>query len=174
MAICFELVINFGDNIDAARSAVLTRAVPRPTTLTAGDRRIPLHTPLLRTEGPYIELSVVPVAVGHGVALDGALPRFSLTAKEFTELGNQLYQLLATFDGYIAARVGWDPEDMVDPDVLKRDYMDELRGGAVDGLVVCDALHAELGLGDNYTAFQPGYRWVPYRGQSPSTLTGDL
>ncbi|KAA8887128.1 hypothetical protein F3087_19670 [Nocardia colli] len=106
MAICFELVVNFGDNIDAARSALLTRAVPKPTTLTAGDRRIPLHTPLLRTEGPYIELSVVPVAVGHGVALDGALPRFPLTATEFTELGNQLYQLLATFDGYIAARVG--------------------------------------------------------------------
>ncbi|WP_378730613.1 hypothetical protein [Nocardia brasiliensis] len=174
VAICFELVVNFGNNIDAARSALLTCAGRRTgTTLVAGDRRIPLHMPILRSDGPYIELSVLPVAVGYGVALDGSIPRFPLTAAELTELGNSLYTLLATFDGYIAALVGWDCEDIIDPAELKSDRIDELRAGAIDGLVLCDALHAELGLGDDYVVFQPGYRWIPYRGQRPGTLTAD-
>ncbi|MEU0875402.1 hypothetical protein [Nocardia brasiliensis] len=173
MAYCFELVVNFGDNMDAARSALLTCATGRTRTLTVGARRIPIHAPILRSDGPYLELSVLPVGVGCGVALDGSIPRFALTAAELTDLGNQMYELLTTFDGYVAARVGWDPEDMVDPAELENDWLDELRDGTISGLVLCDALHAEWGLGEDYTVFQPGYRWMPYRGEIPSTLTAD-
>ncbi|WP_297619622.1 hypothetical protein [Nocardia sp.] len=173
MAICFELVVNFGDNIDAARSAVLSQAVSWRTTLDAGNRSIPLHTPLLRTDGPYVELSVLPVAVGLGVALDGDIPQFALTAAELTELGHQLYQLLATFDGYVAATVGWDPEVKINPNWLKGGWIAGVGAGAADGLVLCDALHAELGWGDEFAVFRPGYRWMPYRGETASTIYTD-
>ncbi|MEV6071602.1 hypothetical protein AB0L82_34100 [Nocardia sp. NPDC052001] len=171
VAICFELLINFGDDVDAARSAVLACTRHGSQTLTAGDQRIPFHTPVPRMVGTHCELSVVPVGVGYGVVSDG--PRIALTAAELTDLGNSLYSLLATFDGYIAAQVGWNPDDFVDPAELANEYLDELRDGALDGLVLSDALHAEFGLGENYAVFRPGYRWIPWRGQQPSSLTSD-
>jgi hypothetical protein len=64
VAICFELVVNFGENIVAARRAVLTG--PGPVTLRAGSHRIALHRALPRTAGSYVELSVAPVAAGWG------------------------------------------------------------------------------------------------------------
>jgi hypothetical protein len=59
------------------------------------------------------------------------------------------------------------------PSELSSDRSDELADGTINGLVLCEALHAELGLGDNYVEFQPGYLWIPYRGEKPSTLTTD-
>jgi hypothetical protein len=172
MAICFELVVNFGQNAEAARAAALVN--PRPLTLRAGGHHIPLHRAhMSRPGGSYIELSVVPVAVGWKVGLDGTLPRLRLTAAELTELGTGLYRLLAGFDGYVAAKVGWDPEGLLDPEELKADWTDELADGTIDGLVLAQAVHDELGLGDNYVEFQPGYLWLPYRGEKPSTLTAD-
>ena len=171
MALCFELVVNFGDNLDAAQRAALTH--PTPTVLQAGRHRIPLHRPLLNAEGTYVELSILPMAVGFKVAIDGTLPKIRLTAAELTELGHQLYRLLTKFDGYVAAKVGWDPEPLLDPADLQSDWTDELAEGSIHGLVLCDRLHAELGLGDNYEEFQPGYRWVPYRGEKPGSLTAD-
>ena len=171
MAICFELVVNFGDNVEAAQRAALTE--PRPMLLRTGTHQIPLHRPLLRTVDSYTELSIMPVAVGFGVVLDGTLPRIRLTAAELTELGHQLYRLLARFDGYVAAMVGWDPESLLDPAELKNELSTELAEGSIHGLVLCDRLHDELDLGDNYTEFQPGYRWIPYRGEKPGSLTAD-
>ncbi len=171
MAICFELVVNFGENVEGARAAAL--ANPSPMTLQAGSHRIPLHRALMNRAGSYIELSVVPVAVGWGVVLDGTLPRTGLSAAELSELGTGLYRLLASFNGYVAAKVGWDPEGFLDPAELKSDWADELADGTINGLVLCKALHGELGLGDNYVEFQPGYLWIPYRGEKPSTLTAD-
>lgn len=43
MAICFELVVNFGENAEGAQAAAL--ANPSPMTLQAGSQRIPLHRP---------------------------------------------------------------------------------------------------------------------------------
>ncbi|MEU3982685.1 hypothetical protein AB0F77_21750 [Streptomyces sp. NPDC026672] len=168
MALCFELVVNFGDNIEAARAAALTQ--PRPLVLRAGAHRIPLHRPLLHTAEPHIELSVIPVAVGFGVAVDGSLPRFRLTATELTELAHQLYGLLARFQGYVAAKVGWDPEGILDLDDLRSDWADELRDGTLHGLVLSEQLHTELGLGADYVEFRPGYRWIPYRGEEPGSV----
>ena len=112
----------------------------------------------------YIELSVLPVAIGWGVGLDGTVPRTRLSAAELSELGTGLYRLLTRFDGYVAAKVGWDPEGFVDPEELKSDWADELSDGTINGLVLCEALHAELGLGSNHVQFQPGYLWIPYQG----------
>ena len=171
MAICFELVVNFGDNTEGARAAALVN--PRGTTLQAGSHRIPLHRALMNRTSSYIEMSVVPVSVGVKVGLDGTLPRTRLSAAELTELGTGLYRLLAGFNGYVAAKVGWDPESFLDPEELKNDWADELADGTIDGLVLCQALHDELGLGGNYVDFQPGYVWIPYQGEKPSTLTAD-
>ncbi|MFE0508555.1 hypothetical protein [Streptomyces sp. NPDC058964] len=41
MAICFELVVNFGDDAEAAQTAA--RIDPRPWVLRAGAHRIPLR-----------------------------------------------------------------------------------------------------------------------------------
>ena len=166
MAICFELVVNFGDDLTAAQRAALIPAIP--SALRAGSHRIPLHRPLITTSGPYVELSILPVGVSYGLALDGTVPKFGLTESELTELGSELYRLLAKFDGYVAAIVGWDPEPLLDPAELKDEWPDELAEGKINGLVLCDRLHGELGLGDSYVVFQPGYRWMPYRGQTGS------
>lgn len=171
MAIIFELVVNFGENVEAARSAVLTN--PNPLTLHAGSQRIPLHRAMVNSSGPYIELSVIPVGVSWGLPMDGTLPKTRLSAAELTELGNGLYSLLGRFNGYVAAKVGWDLEGFLEPKELKTDWADELADGTIHGLVLCQALHDELGLRDNYVEFQPGYLWIPYRGEKPSTLTGD-
>lgn len=138
-----------------------------------GQHAIPLHRPLIRTVDGYIEMSVLPVAVGVKVAIDGTLPRIRLTTAELTDLGNQFYGLLARFDGYVAAMVGWDPESWVDVEELKSEYLEYLADGKVRGLVVSDALHVELGLGADYVELRPGYRWIPYQGERPSWLTAD-
>jgi hypothetical protein len=106
MAICFELVVNFGENVEAAQSAAVVN--PSPLTLQAGSHRIPPHRAMLNRVGSYIELSVLPVAVSWGLPMDGTLPRARLSATELTELGTGLYRLLAKFSGYVAAKVGWD------------------------------------------------------------------
>ena len=171
MAIVFELVVNFGDNNEAAaRAAALVR---QPRILTAGAHRLPLHRPLSNTIKSSIEFSVIPVAISWGGGVDGDRPRIRLTAAELTELGHQLYDLLAEFDGYVAAQVGWDPEDLVDSEVLHADLAEELRDGTIHGLVLSEEIHAELGLGDDYVEFQPGYRWIPFRGVSPGNVTAD-
>jgi hypothetical protein len=64
-------------------------------------------------------------------------------------------------------------ESFVDPEELKRDWAGELDDGTIDGLVLCQALHHALGLGGDYIEFQPGYLWIPYRGEPPSALTAD-
>lgn len=133
MAMCFGLVVNFGDNVEGARAAAL--ANPKSTTLQAGGHRIPVHRALTNRTSSY--------------------------------------RLLEQFDGDVVAKVGWDPEGFLDPSDLKRDWADELAVGAIDGLVFSEAMHDELKLGENYVEFQPGYRWIPYRGEKPSQLTDD-
>jgi hypothetical protein len=76
MAICFELVVNFEANVEAAQAAAL--ANPTPMTLQAGSHRIPLHWALLSGSGAYIELSVLPVSISWGLPMDGTLPRTRL------------------------------------------------------------------------------------------------
>lgn len=53
----------------------------------------------------------------------------SLSPAELTELGHQLYELLAAFHGYVTARVGWHPEPFLDPAEI-RHWSEELNDGS--------------------------------------------
>ncbi|BCB75161.1 hypothetical protein GCM10022251_34810 [Phytohabitans flavus] len=175
MAIAFELAVNFGSNETAARAA--HDLVIYSGHLAAGRRRIGLHKPLLnhnrRTDNvPYLEMSVIPVGVGWGVALDDGHEPVRLTAAELTELGRGLYQLLARFTGYQAAQVGWDPEWRVDPAELRQEWTDELATGTLPGLVLAEDVLSEM-RGSGFVLFAPGFYWIPYAGEHSSTLTRD-
>ncbi|QKW19409.1 hypothetical protein HUT16_10295 [Kitasatospora sp. NA04385] len=178
MAVVFTLVVNFGDDLESARGAAATAAGWPP--LKAGHHRIPLHPATITSESPeyaespaYAQLSVLPVAVGFGAAPDRPLPRIGLTSEELTELGHGLYDLLAKFDGYQAAMVGWDPDSLVDTTYLRTDLTDELANGSPGGLVVSESLHRDLGMGRHFAPFAPGFVWIPWQGVKPSTLTVD-
>ncbi|MCB5164404.1 hypothetical protein LG634_06090 [Streptomyces bambusae] len=160
MAVCFELVVNFGGDVAAARAAAGIE--PWPFTLPSGDHRIPLHRPVLSVTDGSAWLSVLPAAVGYGVAMDGSLPRFELTEAELAELGGGLYGLLARFEGYLAAMVGWDPEPLLDVDDLAADWAGELADGALPGLVLAEHLRTRLPLGPEWVPFRPGHVWLPY------------
>jgi hypothetical protein len=163
MAIAFELVVNFGTDqaaVDQARAAVLDHP-----PLVAGEHRIPLHPPLLFTpDGGYLEMSVLPVGVGWGIAMEHHAPRLPLTPDELDEVGFGLYDLLHRFTGYLAAVVGKNPEDLVDLDELRADYADEVATGQLPGLVLADEVHQELH-GSGFTRFAPGHLWIPYQGE---------
>lgn len=165
MALCFELVADFGDDVEAARAAAGVE--PWVFTLQAGAFRIPLHRPMLSTAGPSAQVAILPVAVGHGVVADGSLPRFDLTEAELQQLGLGLYGLLARFEGFVTAMVGWDPECFLDVDDLNADWSEELADGTLTGLVLADHLRGRLSLGPAWVPFRPGYSWLPYGQQSP-------
>jgi hypothetical protein len=176
MAIAFELVVNFGSN-EAAADSAYEFVVGQAPLLTVGDTSVGLHEPLLNlTRGgdgvSYLLMSVLPIGVGWGVALDRGQEHLRLTAGELTEVGHGLYQLLARFTGYQAAKVGWNPEGFVDPLELRQEWPDELAAGTLPGLVLADTLLADL-RGQAFRPFSPGFVWIRYAGQQPSTVTAD-
>jgi hypothetical protein len=101
MAIVFELVLNYGQNHAAIEDA--RRVVAAHPPLPAGPHRVALHEPLVDTvldaaDRPFLEMSIIPVGVGHNVAIDRH-SRVRLTPEELDELGAGLYGLLA--DGFL-------------------------------------------------------------------------
>jgi hypothetical protein len=173
VAVAFELVVNAGpDREVAARvGAMLTGLAPLP----AGRHLVALHPPLIGTvrgvDGPaYQEVSLIPVRVGHRVSLDAGAQRLPLDADELSELGHGLYGVLRACRGYRTAMVGWDPESFLDLAELRESWADELRTGALAGLVLADdAVRdlAALGVEVAVEPFAPGTSWVPYRGSRP-------
>jgi hypothetical protein len=102
------------------------------------------------------------VSVG-GPHLKPAFDPRSLTSDEITRIGHSLYDLLRSFSGYQAAIVGWNPESLVDLKDLETDW----RNGdppSYNGLVLTDDLCKRWRLGPEWSAFEPGYRWLPYSG----------
>lgn len=175
MATVFELVVNFGLNHAAAERAHAI-ALGHPP-LRAGEHRIPLHEPLLvtaRSHGgnTYLEMTVLPVGVGSGVAMDHRYQIIRLTSAELSDLGHGLYGLLRQFTGYHAAQVGWDPEGRVDLDELRSGWTAELAAGRLPGLTLAEGVHQRL-QGSGFTRFASGHVWIPYRGERPSALTLD-
>lgn len=168
MALVFELVVNYGQNPSAAAEG--SRIVQHHQPLRAGNHEVPLHPPLL-TEitsvdgGRYLEMSVMPVAVGYNVAIDRDRPRLSLNLGELTELGHGLYRLLARLNGYRAARVGWDPEPFVDLGELRQEWLEELTHGDLPGLVLSDEVRRSFPPCAGFEAFSPGFSWIPYDGE---------
>ena len=158
MATVFELVVAFPLHdaaVERARSAleahggVSVRGVVVPLGVRMTD--VP--------QGGYTELAVEVAGVAPPV-----WPQdwdSEATACELGATATQLYELLRTLDGYLLARVGWDPEESVDPGVVGR----RLRQDGLwklEGLVVADALAGEWGIEALLEPFAPGFRWHPY------------
>ena len=175
MAIAFELAVNFGSNDAAAHAGhgFVIGAAP----LTAGGKTVHLHEPRLHLEqdvagAPYLLMTAMPVGVGWGVVADRGHERLPMTAAELTDLGRGLYRMLRRLHGYRAAQVGWDPESLVDTTELRRQQADELAAGTIPGLVLAEDVLSDL-RGPGFVSFAPGFVWLPYAGQRPSTLTAD-
>jgi hypothetical protein len=165
MAVIFELVVNFGTNTEAAGTA--SELVHRFGHIDVRDVPVPLGEPFvsgLPRRHAYIEFSVHPRGIGYGGP--GPRPDFdprSLTSDEITRIGHALYDLLRGFSGYRAAVVGWDPEPLVDVQELEADWRNSDPPG-YNGLVLADDLCERWRLGPEWSAFEPGYRWLPYSG----------
>ena len=102
-------------------------------------------------------------ASGPGPHLKPGFDPRSLTSDEITGIGHSLYDLLRAFSGYRAAIVGWNPESLVDLEDLETDW----RNGdppSYNGLVLADDLCERWRLGPEWSAFEPGYHWLPYSG----------
>lgn len=172
MAVIFELVVNFGADEEAAGAAA--ERVRRAGHVGVRGVPVPLGEPYvtkLTRPSAYIEFSVHPHGIGYGGP--GPKPDLdprSLTSDEITRIGHRLYDLLRNFSGYRAAIVGWDPESLVDVDDLEADW----RAGdppGYNGLVLADDLCDRWKLGPEWSAFEPGYRWLPYSGSKNFRLS---
>jgi hypothetical protein len=105
----------------------------------------------------------VPGLGSHGPYPPGVDTR-SLVREDVTAVGHQLYAMVRPLAGYEAAIVGYDPEERIDLDLL-REERDEWPEPP-EGLVLADALVADLGWGESVEPFAPGYRWSPYPGDA--------
>jgi hypothetical protein len=165
MAVLFGLVVNFGTGKEAAGAAA--EHVRRAGHIDVRGIPVPLGEPYvheLARPSAYIEFSVYPRGIGYGGP--GPKPDLdprSLTSDEITRIGYALYDLLKSFSGYRAAIVGWNPEALVDVEDLELDWRNGDPPG-YSGLVLADDLCQRWRLGPDWTAFRPGYRWLPYSG----------
>jgi len=163
MAVIFELVVNFGTGKEAAEAAA--ERVGRAGHIDVRGVHVPLTGPFVTGLGSpdYIEFTVHPSGIGWGPHLKPAFDPRSLTSDEITRIGHSLYDLLRAFSGYRAAIVSWNPESLVDLEDLETDW----RHGdppSYNGLVLADDLCERWRLGPEWSAFEPGYRWLPYSG----------
>jgi hypothetical protein len=167
MAIVFELIVHYDeDGPDLRRARDLFASWP---PIVAGQRRVPLHPPRIRTTGlGRLELRVVPVSVSKGNGMDGTLPRLALTEAELSELGSGLYRILAKLDGYRCAALGWDVEDLFDEepgDEAESDWCDGIEAGYLQGLVLSQAVRQELSIDSpRHKDFALGFSWVFHQG----------
>ncbi|MFC1408571.1 hypothetical protein ACEZCY_04660 [Streptacidiphilus sp. N1-12] len=163
MAIVFMMAVNFGSNAEAARAA--DQSLNRSLVLTAGSHRLSIYHHV--SENPDSNLLTV--------WTDYRRQRIRLTFAELSEVGHQLYDLLATFHGYTAAACGVEADgDVAFLDELTTDAHGAVRTGGYNGLVLTEAICDHLGLDDTYVPFRPGYRWNPYSGEEPDEgLTPD-
>ena len=165
VGLVFELVVNFGRNHDKVGAA--TEAVRRLHTLHVRGVEVPLGEPYVsRFPGPrgYIEFSVWPRGIGYGPSKIPNLDPASLTELELTGIGHDLYSLLRQFDGYRAAIVGWDPEEIVDLHELETEWIKSGDVASLDGLVLATDLKNRWQLDERFVPFAEGYCWLPYGG----------
>jgi hypothetical protein len=167
VAVVFELVVNFGRDEEAVAAA--TEELDRHPAIELRDTPLPVSPPFVTRfqhgeQLQYIEFSVHPRGLSYGGP--GPSPPFrarDLTDDEVTSVGERLYELLRCFQGYNAAMVGWDPEYKVDLSELEIDWVSDGSIARLHGLVLSEALVVRWRL-EGFTAFEPGYMWLPYRG----------
>ena len=161
MAVVFELSVCFESQEARDRAALIAA---RQAPIPAGRHRIPLHGPF--RIGTRV-LEIRPIAVSHGTrGMDGTLPPFELTYEEETLLGHGLYQLLAKFDCYLTAQVGWDPDRFLGVPYEEEEWAPELAAGDLDGLVLAEPLVQKLSVGGEFfMPFAPGFMWIPWQGR---------
>ncbi len=166
MAVVFELVVDFREDEKAAQ-AYSDWLVGQPNYTTAAAKRIELHRPLLqRTKQWGIDnfyVSLIPVGVGHGVALDVQKPKISLGKEEFVELGLKLYDRVRGVPHYQLAMVGWDVDNWLSLEELKADWTKEISEGSLKGLVVSKTVLPELPTSEHFAPFDNDHDWIPYR-----------
>ncbi|WP_157620234.1 hypothetical protein [Saccharothrix sp. NRRL B-16348] len=73
--------------------------------------------------------------------------------------------MLSRMDGYRAAVVGWNPEDLADPAELRAGWSDELAQGDLPGLVLSGEVHRTLHPTTGFEPFDNDHEWLPYRGE---------
>jgi hypothetical protein len=167
MARPFELVLNAGpDRATAEQVAACLKDLP---ALPAGPHRVSVTPqPSIRVmrgdDGlGYQEVSVA--AIGPGwVTTRTAWRSLQLTEDELTQLALGLYEALRRCDGYRAAVVGWDPDNLVDLGELAECWTEELSaGGSLPGLVLSQETITALGVTAEMERFSPGFFSMPYR-----------
>jgi hypothetical protein len=163
MAVIFELSVHFGPDRVAADRCI-SQIQQRYRSFPIGPRTIALHPPLLNArDATNIEVSIIPIGVGLAVALDRDHPRLDLTTAEFTQLGQQLYNLLRGLDGYEVAMVGWDIDRFTRLD-LQTDDQAELLDGTMAGVVVARDQLPSLTSSPHFVPFDAYADWIPYAG----------
>ncbi|HEX3791015.1 MAG TPA: hypothetical protein VHW44_24345 [Pseudonocardiaceae bacterium] len=88
-----------------------------------------------------------------------------LDAVQLGTLGRGLYRMLSLVDGYLAAKVGWDPEGFVGLAELRLDWTDELAPGELPGLVLSTSARQQLPPPTGFQPFGNDCEWIPYRGE---------
>lgn len=167
MAVVFELVVNFGENKAAADLAI--QAVEQQGSVMLRDLSIPLRDVYLSnpTDGSlqkYIEFSVVPSGLQYGGEISDRFDVYELGDEDFSCVANQLYDLLKQFDGFEAARVGWDTEGDVDLHELEMEWLLDEEIYRLDGLVLSARLVDLWRLDERFVPFREGFSWLPYCG----------
>ncbi len=162
MALVFQLVVDFRRDEKAAQ-AYCDWLMGQPNHATVAGKRIELHRPRLeRTNIDNFYVSLIPVAVGHGVGLDLGKPRILLSKEEFIELGLKLYDRVRGIPDYQLAMVGWDVDNWLSLEELKADWTKEISEGSLKGLVVSKEILPELPASKHFAPFDNDHDWIPY------------
>jgi hypothetical protein len=117
----------------------------------------------------HIEFAVSPRGLGYGGPTGPQeFDVRTISSEELTSAGEQLYTVLRSMDGYLAAYVGWDPEETVDLDELRGGWVESGELDRLSGLVLAREVAERWGIIDRMLEFEAGYVWLPYAGTDPA------
>lgn len=114
----------------------------------------------------YFEFTTGPKGVGYPSLSPLPFPMSAMTSEDLTNLGEQLYGLLAQMVGYSVAYVGWDPEWALELGGLKSDYLHDGSLYGLAGIVLAEDIALDWQLDERFEPFAEGFRWLPYLGTS--------
>jgi hypothetical protein len=155
MAMLFGLWVAYDDEA-AAKAAyrAMGRWIPMPI-----HNRVSLFPPW----GRQTDRQRVVYITAHEASLPAP---YRFEADELSEIGCRLYDLLTSLDGYSAAQVGWEADDRVEINELRVRWYEDIIAGKMHGLVLSEATLSEFPDASGFVPFAPGYRWIPYAGET--------